>query len=69
MTVLQKLDMVLENKVVQKLKLENNVFTKNGLLTCYPEMKKKISVDLSATEFCQFFMSKIDKIFSKKKFI
>ena len=45
MTVLQKLDMILENKVVQKLKLENNVFTKNALLTCYPEMKKKISID------------------------
>ena len=30
--VRQKLDMILENKVVQKLKLEKNVFTKNGLL-------------------------------------
>ena len=28
MTVLQKLGMILENKVVQKLKLENNVFNK-----------------------------------------
>ena len=28
----QKLDMILENKVVKKLKLEKNVFTKNGLL-------------------------------------
>ena len=28
----QKLGMILENKVVQKLKLEKNVFTKNGLL-------------------------------------
>ena len=45
MTVCQKLCMILENKVVQKLKLENNVFTKNGLLTCYPEMKKKTSID------------------------
>ena len=41
MTVLKKLDMILENKVVQKLKLENNVFTENSLLTCYPAMKKK----------------------------
>ena len=32
----QKLGMILENKVVQKLKLENNVFfTKNGLLNLY----------------------------------
>ena len=30
--VRQKLGMILENKVVQKLKLEKNVFTKNGLL-------------------------------------
>ena len=30
--VRQKLGMILENKVVQKLKLERNVFTKNGLL-------------------------------------
>ena len=30
--VRQKLDMILENKVVQKLKLEKNVFFKNGLL-------------------------------------
>ena len=41
----KKLDMILENKVVQKLKLENNVFTKNALLTCYPEMEKKIFID------------------------
>ena len=32
MTVDQKLGMILENKVVQKLKFEKNVFTKNGLL-------------------------------------
>ena len=32
MTFQQKLGMNLENKVVQKLKLEKNVFTKNGLL-------------------------------------
>ena len=32
----QKLDMILENKVVQKSKLEKNVFfTKNGLLNWY----------------------------------
>ena len=30
--VRQKLGMILGNKVVQKLKLETNVFTKNGLL-------------------------------------
>ena len=30
--VIQKLYMILENKVVQKLKLEKKVFTKNGLL-------------------------------------
>ena len=30
--VCQKLGMILENKVVQKLKLEKNVFNKNGLL-------------------------------------
>ena len=30
--VRQKLGMILENKVVQKLKLEKIVFTKNGLL-------------------------------------
>jgi hypothetical protein len=30
--VRQKLGMILENKVVQKLKLEKNDFTKNGLL-------------------------------------
>ena len=30
--VRQKLGMVLENKVVQNLKLEKNVFTENGLL-------------------------------------
>ena len=31
MTVRQKLDMILENKVVQKSKLENNVFLQNIL--------------------------------------
>ena len=30
--VRQKLGMILENKVVQKLELEKNVFLKNGLL-------------------------------------
>ena len=30
--VRQKLGMILENKVVQKLKLEKYVFTKNGVL-------------------------------------
>ena len=30
--VFQKLGMILENKVVQKLKLEKMFFTKNGLL-------------------------------------
>ena len=30
--VRQKLGMILENKVVQKLKLEKKFFTKNGLL-------------------------------------
>ena len=30
--VCQKLGMILENKVVQKLKLEKMFFTKNGLL-------------------------------------
>ena len=30
-----KLGMILENQVVQKLKLEKNVFTKNGLLKWY----------------------------------
>ena len=30
--VSQKLGMILENKVVQKLELEKNVFSKNGLL-------------------------------------
>ena len=30
--VCQKLGMILENKVVQKLKLEKKFFTKNGLL-------------------------------------
>ena len=30
--VRQKLSMILENKVVQKLKLENNIFLKSGLL-------------------------------------
>ena len=30
--VRQKVGMILENKVVQKLKLENFFFTKNGLL-------------------------------------
>ena len=30
--VLQKLGIILENKLVQKLKLENFFFTKNGLL-------------------------------------
>ena len=30
--VRQKLGMILENKVAQKLKLEKTVFTKNGLL-------------------------------------
>ena len=30
--VRQKLGMILENKVVQKLKLEKKVFPKNGLL-------------------------------------
>ena len=33
--VRQKLGMILENKVVQKLKLEKNVFSKNGLLNGY----------------------------------
>ena len=33
--VRQKLGMVLGNKVVQKLKLEKNVFTKNGRLNLY----------------------------------
>ena len=31
----QILGMILENKVVQKLKLENNVFTEYGLLNRY----------------------------------
>ena len=31
----QKLGMILENKVAQKLKLEKNVFTKHGLLNQY----------------------------------
>ena len=34
-SVCRKLNMILENKVVQKLKLEKNVFTKNGLLNRY----------------------------------
>ena len=33
--VRQKLGVILENQVVQKLKLEKNVFTKNGFLNCY----------------------------------
>ena len=33
--VRQKLGMILENKVVQKLKLEKKFFTKNGLLNWY----------------------------------
>ena len=33
--VRQKMIMILENKVVQKLKLKKNVFTKNGFLNCY----------------------------------
>ena len=33
--VRQKLGMILENKVVQKLKLEKMFFTKNGLLNSY----------------------------------
>ena len=33
--VRQKLGMILENKVVQKLKLEKMFFTKNGLLNLY----------------------------------
>ena len=35
--VRQKLGMILENKVVQKLKLEKLLFTKNGLLNCYSQ--------------------------------
>jgi hypothetical protein len=42
MLVRQKLGIILDNKVVQKLKLENNVITKNGLLYWYSEMKKNI---------------------------
>ena len=38
MPVRQKLGMVLENKVVQKLKLEKKVFYKNGLLNWYSSM-------------------------------
>ena len=34
MTVRQKLGMILENKVVQKLKLENNIFYKK----CSPKL-------------------------------
>ena len=33
--VRQKLGMILENKVVQKLELEKKVFLKNGLLNWY----------------------------------
>ena len=33
--VCQKLGMILENKVVQKLELEKKVFLKNGLLNWY----------------------------------
>ena len=33
--VRQKLGMILENKVVQKLKFKKNVFSKNGLLNGY----------------------------------
>ena len=38
MTAHQKLGMILENKVVQKLKFEKMFFTKNGLLNWYSEM-------------------------------
>ena len=53
MTVRQKLDMILENKVVYKLKLENNVFYKKivFLIDILKRKKKKV---------CQFLTSKID---------
>ena len=38
--VRQKLIMILENKVVQKLKLEKNVFTKNADSTVLPYKKQ-----------------------------
>ena len=34
-TVRQKLGIILENKEVQKLNSEKNVFFKNGLVNCY----------------------------------
>ena len=52
MSVRQILGIILENKVVQKLKLENNVFTKkHGYIL---QWKNKIK------EFCWFLASKID---------
>jgi hypothetical protein len=46
MPVCQKMGIVLENKVVQKLKLEKIVFEKNGLLNEYSKISfflKKVS--------------------------
>jgi hypothetical protein len=52
--VRQKMGMILENKVVQKLKLEKNVFHKK----CSPKLI--FLNDYFLEKFCQFFTLKID---------
>ena len=49
----QKLCMIFENKVVQKLKLEKNVFTKNGLLNWYFDIENWLwSSPFFSKDFC-----------------
>ena len=63
--VCQKLGTILENKVVQKLNLENSVFTKNWslkLICMYYQMKKIF------TFFVDFLQSMILVLFDKPLF-
>ena len=55
MSVHQKLGMILENKVVQKLSLEKNVFNKKWSPKLIFSNEKK-----SFKKFCRFLTSKID---------
>jgi predicted alpha/beta-fold hydrolase len=73
MTVRQKLGMILENKVVQKLKLENNVFfcKKQSHKLIFLNEKKKIpsifDFDFESTILGLFGkLSFMDRYFEKK---
>ena len=75
MSVLQKLGMILESKVVQKLSLEKNVLTKkwSPKLIFLNENKKNLLMNYSLTILCQnhtfkvnFLCQKSMELFQKK---